>query len=67
MRLSRRQLLVSALALGVAALLPPPPGSAPAPAATGFGLAALVVRVAPADWRALFPEPGPLARGARAA
>jgi hypothetical protein len=61
MRLTRRQLLVSTLALGVAALLPPPPPPAPAPTAPGLGLAALAVAVAPADWLAVFPEHGRLA------
>jgi hypothetical protein len=61
MRLTRRQLLASTLALGVAALLPRPPAPAPVPAAPGLGLAALAVAVAPADWRAIFPEHGRLA------
>lgn len=59
MRLTRRHLLLSALALGVGPPLPGPTRVAPDPdpsdpAATGSGLAALAVRVAPLDWRDVF-------------
>lgn len=59
MRLTRRHLLLSALALGAGTLIPGSTRVAPAPdpgdpAVAGSGLAALAIRVAPLDWRGVF-------------
>ena len=53
MQLTRRQLLIAALALGATALVPLPSPAAPPPAAP-CGLAALACRVAPVEWGGIF-------------